>query len=66
MQRIVFVLVGVLALAGAAGRMAAAFGQADGQAAPVYGIDGEALHRTCFGCYEPGRDRDFVFTRYSP
>jgi Cytochrome P460 len=28
--------------------------------------DGEALHRTRFGCHEPGKSRDFVFTRYSP
>lgn len=26
----------------------------------------EALHKTCFGCHEPARDRDFVFTRYAP
>ena len=26
----------------------------------------EALHRTCFPCHEPARDRDFVFTRYAP
>jgi hypothetical protein len=25
----------------------------------------EAVHRTCFGCYAPAKDRDFVFTRYS-
>jgi hypothetical protein len=28
--------------------------------------DGESLHRTCFSCHEPGKDRDFVFTRYAP
>jgi Cytochrome P460 len=28
--------------------------------------DGEALHKTCFSCHAPGKDRDFVFTRYSP
>jgi len=28
--------------------------------------DGEALHQTCFSCHEPGKDRDFVFTRYAP
>jgi hypothetical protein len=28
--------------------------------------DGEAVHRTCFGCHAPAKDRDFVFTRYSP
>lgn len=28
--------------------------------------DDEALHRTCFSCHEPGKDRDFVFTRYAP
>src|SRR5262245_56227272 len=27
---------------------------------------GEAVHKTCFGCHEPGKDRDFVFTRYAP
>ena len=27
---------------------------------------GEALHKTCFPCHEPGKDRDFVFTRYAP
>jgi cytochrome P460 len=26
----------------------------------------EALHRTCFACHEPAKDRDFVFTRYAP
>src|SRR5271154_6606030 len=26
----------------------------------------EALHKTCFPCHEPGKARDFVFTRYSP
>jgi hypothetical protein len=25
----------------------------------------EALHKTCFGCHEPAKDRDFVFTRYA-
>ncbi len=28
--------------------------------------DGEALHKTCFACHAPAKDRDFVFTRYSP
>jgi hypothetical protein len=28
--------------------------------------DGEAVHRTCFSCHEPNKDRDFVFTRYAP
>src|SRR5262245_902716 len=27
--------------------------------------DGEVL-KTCFPCHAPGKDRDFVFTRYSP
>jgi Cytochrome P460 len=27
--------------------------------------DGEAVHKTCFGCHAPAKDRDFVFTRYS-
>lgn len=26
----------------------------------------EALHRKCFACHEPAKDRDFVFTRYAP
>ena len=26
----------------------------------------EALHQTCFGCHEPAKDRDYVFTRYAP
>jgi hypothetical protein len=26
----------------------------------------EAVHKTCFTCHEPARDRDFVFTRYAP
>src|SRR6202050_2149337 len=25
----------------------------------------EAVHKTCFPCHEPGKDRDFVFTRYA-
>src|SRR5262245_42722823 len=25
----------------------------------------EALHKTCFACHEPARDRDFVYTRYA-
>jgi cytochrome P460 len=25
----------------------------------------EALHKTCFPCHEPARDRDYVFTRYA-
>jgi Cytochrome P460 len=28
--------------------------------------DDEAVHRTCFACHAPAKDRDFVFTRYSP
>jgi Cytochrome P460 len=28
--------------------------------------DDEAVHKTCFSCHAPGKDRDFVFTRYSP
>jgi hypothetical protein len=27
--------------------------------------DGEALHKTCFACHAPAKDRDFVFTGYS-
>jgi hypothetical protein len=26
----------------------------------------EALHKTCFPCHQPGKDRDYVFTRYAP
>ena len=26
----------------------------------------EPLHKTCFACHEPAKDRDFVFTRYAP
>jgi Cytochrome P460 len=26
----------------------------------------EALHKTCFPCHEPARDRDFVFAHYAP
>ncbi len=26
----------------------------------------EALHKTCFSCHEPAKDRDFVCTRYAP
>ena len=26
----------------------------------------EAVHKTCFPCHEPAKDRDFVYTRYSP
>jgi hypothetical protein len=26
----------------------------------------EALHKTCFPCHEPARDRDYVFTHYAP
>jgi hypothetical protein len=24
------------------------------------------MHRGCFSCHEPAKDRDFVFTRYAP
>jgi hypothetical protein len=27
--------------------------------------DDEAVHKTCFACHAPAKDRDFVFTRYS-
>jgi hypothetical protein len=27
--------------------------------------DGEEVHKTCFSCHSPAKDRDFVFTRYS-
>ena len=26
----------------------------------------EALHKTCFPCHQPAKDRDFVFARYAP
>jgi hypothetical protein len=26
----------------------------------------EALHKTCYPCHEPAKDRDFVFARYAP
>jgi hypothetical protein len=26
----------------------------------------EALHKTCFPCHEPSKDRDFVFARFAP
>src|SRR5215212_931012 len=26
----------------------------------------EAVHDACFGCHEPAKARDFVFTRYAP
>jgi Cytochrome P460 len=26
----------------------------------------EALHKTCFTCHEPAKDRDYVFTSYAP
>jgi hypothetical protein len=26
----------------------------------------EAMHKACFPCHEPFKDRDFVFTRYAP
>jgi hypothetical protein len=28
--------------------------------------DSEGVHKTCFSCHEPAKDRDFVFTRYAP
>src|SRR5262245_11142082 len=28
--------------------------------------DGEAVHKTCFACHAPAKDRNFVFTRYAP
>jgi len=27
--------------------------------------DSEEVHKSCFGCHAPAKDRDFVFTRYS-
>ena len=29
-------------------------------------LDGEEAHKPCFACHSPAKDRDFVFTRYSP
>ena len=26
----------------------------------------EALHEKCFPCHQPGKDRDYIFTRYAP
>lgn len=26
----------------------------------------EALHKTCYACHLPAKDRDYVFTRYAP
>jgi len=26
----------------------------------------EALHKTCFPCHQPAKDRDYVFARYAP
>ena len=26
----------------------------------------EAVHKACFACHEPAKDRDFVFTHYAP
>jgi hypothetical protein len=26
----------------------------------------EALHKACFGCHEPAKDHDLVFTHYAP
>jgi len=26
----------------------------------------ETLHKTCFPCHQPGKDHDYVFTRYAP
>jgi Cytochrome P460 len=26
----------------------------------------EALHKACYACHEPAKDRDYVFTRYAP
>jgi hypothetical protein len=26
----------------------------------------EALHKTCYACHLPAKDRDFIFTRYAP
>jgi hypothetical protein len=43
-------------------------GQSAGDAAPIHGVKlhGDAVHKSCFPCYAPAQDRDFVFTRYTP
>jgi len=28
--------------------------------------DDEALHKTCFPCHQPAKDRDYVFTHFAP
>jgi hypothetical protein len=45
-----------------------ASGRADEEAAQFTNgkPDDEAVHKTCFSCHEPGKDRDFVFARYAP
>ena len=45
-----------------------ASGRADEEAAQFTNgkPDDEAVHKTCFSCHEPGKDRDFVFTHYAP
>src|SRR5580704_4328125 len=45
MSRIVFVLIAVMALAGAVAYIAPALGQADGEAAPIFGIKIPAGYR---------------------
>ena len=45
MRRIVFVMVAVTALAGVVTYMAPASGQADGEAAPIYGVTIPAGYR---------------------
>jgi hypothetical protein len=38
------------------------FAQFDNDGKPA----SEAVHKTCFSCHAPAKDRDFVFTRYAP
>jgi hypothetical protein len=76
MRWIVFLVVTVATVAGVVVFTAPASGDADEEAAPIFGVeippfnDGkpadEAVHQTCFRCHEPAKARDFVFTRYAP
>jgi hypothetical protein len=29
-------------------------------------VTGGRVHKTCFACHAPAKDRDFLFTRYAP
>ena len=61
MSRIVFVLIAVMALAGAAAYIAPASGQADGEAAPIFGIkipSGYRVWRLISVAHEEGKLND--------